>query len=160
MPSGIAEASIYIVVVAWVAIEARCLIAASSLGSSLISTLKGDSVQGGYLKYSIASSDSRSARLAIEYLILSSWVGFELGPSTLASSRLIGWLGASFRDLMAYWRILVSKRTLGGNSPASASIGKVGAVLKTPSILLRARFCSACRGRRSWLWPLHHTAIP
>jgi hypothetical protein len=37
-------------------------------------------------------------------------------------------------------------RICGGTSAASTSIGIIGAVLKTPRIFRRARFCIACRG--------------
>ena len=53
-----------------------CARAALSLGRSLISTVYGVSLfQGGYLKCWIGSSESRSARPRIDFLIRSNWVG-------------------------------------------------------------------------------------
>ncbi len=50
-------------------------------------------------------------------------------------STLTGCEGLSLSTLSAYFRIYEFNRTLGGGSAASTSIGLIGAVLKTPSIL-------------------------
>jgi hypothetical protein len=70
------------------------------------------------LKCLICSSDSGSAKSWIESLIRSSWtrrVEWKVPWTSLASSWLIGWFGASLRARSAYWRTLLCRRVLGAS---------------------------------------------
>jgi hypothetical protein len=82
------------------------------------------------------------------------------GVLSRASSLLTGWVGESFWSRIAYFLILLSSLISGGGRIASTSIGKIGAVLKTPNIFLRAKFWRAWSGFLSWGCPFHQIGEP
>ena len=90
----------------------------------------------------------------MDFLIRSSWV------ESRVASALIGWVRASLSILNAYCLVLASSHMFGGKRAASTSIGIIGAVLKTPRIFLRPKFCRACKGLLNWAWPFYQIGDP